>query len=219
MYVTISIVLVTAPPLVGCYVCTLCTCISRQPVCGYSAISVDCRELHVVPVSAPCCGLYVVLMHIPHSHSHTHTHTLTLTLTHSHSHTHTLTLTLSHPHSHTHTHTHTNTLTLTHSHLRRAMHVSMLYGGPAHIKVVCEWEPETKAQVFGVIPDPVPEPHDSVTELRHYYYQPLQTNLTDCLNIYTREETVSLNHLHHLHTVHHLTSTPSTYCTPSTSST
>ena len=66
----------------------------------------------------------------------------------------------------------------------------MLYGGPAHIKLVCEWEPETKAHVFGVIPDQLPEPHDTVLELRQYYSQPLQTSLTDSLNIYTREETV-----------------------------
>lgn len=69
--------------------------------------------------------------------------------------------------------------------------MSILYGGPAHIKLICEWEPETKAHVFGVIPDQVPEYHDSVMELRRYYQQPLQTTLTDSLKIYTREETVS----------------------------
>lgn len=44
--------------------------------------------------------------------------------------------------------------------------------------------------MFGVIPDQVPEYHDSVMELRRYYQQPLQTTLTDSLKIYTREETV-----------------------------
>lgn len=86
-----------------------------------------------------------------------------------------------------------STLFLLNTH--RALHVSILYGGPAHIKLICEWEPETKAHVFGVIPDPVPEPHDSVLELRRYYHQPLQTTLTDSLDIYTREETVSYRHL------------------------
>jgi ubiquitin C-terminal hydrolase len=73
----------------------------------------------------------------------------------------------------------------------KALNVSMLYGGPAHIKLVCEWEPETKAHVFGVIPDQVPEPHESVMELRRYYEQPLQTTLRDSLAIYTREETLN----------------------------
>lgn len=65
-----------------------------------------------------------------------------------------------------------------------------MYGGPAHIKVVAEWDPETKASVFGVVPDQVPEPHESVTELRQRYQAPLETSLRDCLKIYTREETV-----------------------------
>ena len=76
--------------------------------------------------------------------------------------------------------------------LHRAMNVSMVYGGPTHIKLVCEWEPQTKAEVFGVIPDQLHETHESVEELRQYYDQPLQTSLTDSLNIYTREETVSM---------------------------
>ena len=69
----------------------------------------------------------------------------------------------------------------------------MLYGGPAHIKLVAEWEPETKAGVFGVVPDDVPEPHESASELRQYYQQPLEVTLHDCLQIYTQEETVSLD--------------------------
>ena len=84
---------------------------------------------------------------------------------------------------------HSSVLSL--SPLHRAMNVSMVYGGPTHIKLVCEWEPETKAAVFGVVPDQHPMPHESVAELRQYYEQPLQTSLTDSLNIYTREETVS----------------------------
>jgi hypothetical protein len=70
----------------------------------------------------------------------------------------------------------------------KAMNVSMVYGGPTHIKLVCEWEPETKAAVFGVIPDQHPEPHESVTELRQYYEQPLQTSLTDSLNLHQRRD-------------------------------
>lgn len=76
----------------------------------------------------------------------------------------------------------------------RALHVSMLYGGPAHIKLVAEWEPEVKAKVFGVVADDIPEPHQSVQELRQCYQQPLTANLHDCLNIYTKEETVSSLH-------------------------
>ena len=71
----------------------------------------------------------------------------------------------------------------------------MLYGGPAHIKLVCEWEPETRARVFGVIPDLATEHHESVAELRQYYDHPLQTTLQESLGIYTREETVSWLHL------------------------
>lgn len=67
----------------------------------------------------------------------------------------------------------------------------MVYGGPAHIKLVCEWESDIKAHVFGAIPDLIPEPHESVMELRQYYNHPLQTSLTESLKIYTREETVS----------------------------
>ncbi len=69
--------------------------------------------------------------------------------------------------------------------------MSLLYGGPAHIKIVAEWEPETKAGVFGVVPDLVPQPHESVASLRDMYQAPLETSLRDCLKIYTREETVS----------------------------
>ena len=67
----------------------------------------------------------------------------------------------------------------------------MLYGGPAHLKLIAEWEMETKANVFGVVPDVIPEPHESVNELRQMYQQPLQCSLSDCLHIYTKEETVS----------------------------
>ena len=77
----------------------------------------------------------------------------------------------------------------------RALHVSMLYGGPAHIKLVAEWEPETKASVFGVVPDQVPDPHSSVMELRQSYQQPMNVTLSDCLGIYTQEETVSAGHM------------------------
>lgn len=75
--------------------------------------------------------------------------------------------------------------------ITRALEVSMLYGGPAHLKLIAEWEMETKANVFGVVPDVIPEPHESVNELIQVYQQPLQCSLTDCLHIYTKEETVS----------------------------
>lgn len=74
--------------------------------------------------------------------------------------------------------------------LYRALHVSMLYGGPAHVKLVAEWEPEVKARVFGIVPDEIPEPHQSVVELQQVYHQPLTASLDDCLKIYTKEETV-----------------------------
>lgn len=67
----------------------------------------------------------------------------------------------------------------------------MLYGGPAHIKLVAEWEPEMKARIFGVVADEVPEPHNSVVELQRIYQQPLTASLDDCLKIYTKEETVN----------------------------
>ena len=79
------------------------------------------------------------------------------------------------------------------SFLHRALEVSMLYGGPTHLKVIAEWEMETKANVFGVVPEIIPDPHDSVMELRQLYQQPLQCSLSDCLHIYTKEETVSEN--------------------------
>lgn len=68
----------------------------------------------------------------------------------------------------------------------------MLYGGPAHVKLVAEWEPEVKARVFGVVSDELPDPHHSVLELQRLYQQPLTASLDDCLQIYTKEETVSL---------------------------
>ena len=74
----------------------------------------------------------------------------------------------------------------------RALEVSMLYGGPTHLKLIAEWEMETKANVFGVVPEIIPDPHDSVMELRQLYQQPLQCSLSDCLHIYTKEETVSV---------------------------
>ena len=67
----------------------------------------------------------------------------------------------------------------------------MVYGGPTHLKLIAEWEMETKANVFGVVPDVIPEPHESVNELRQLYQQPLQYSLQECLQIYTKEETVS----------------------------
>jgi len=67
----------------------------------------------------------------------------------------------------------------------------MLYGGPSHIKLVAEWEPSVKARVFGVVPEIIPEPHPSVQQLREVYQQPLTASLQDCLNIYTKEETVT----------------------------
>ena len=67
----------------------------------------------------------------------------------------------------------------------------MLYGGPAHIKLVAEWDPEVKARVFGVVADDVPEPHHSVVDLQQEYQHPLTASLDDCLKIYTKEETVS----------------------------
>lgn len=73
----------------------------------------------------------------------------------------------------------------------KALHVSMLYGGPAHIKLVAEWDPEIKARVFGVVPDEVPEPHQSVMELQELYRQPLTATLNGCLKIYTKEETLN----------------------------
>lgn len=72
----------------------------------------------------------------------------------------------------------------------RALHVSMLYGGPSHIKLVAEWDPEVKARIFGVVPDEVPEPHHSVVELQRIYQPALTATLDDCLKIYTKEETV-----------------------------
>ena len=69
--------------------------------------------------------------------------------------------------------------------------MSMLYGGPAHIKIVAEWEPDAKQQLFGVMADEVPEPHRSVQELWQCYQQPLTASLHECLSIYTKEETVS----------------------------
>ena len=68
----------------------------------------------------------------------------------------------------------------------------MLYGGPTHLKVIAEREMETKANVFGVVPDIISDPHESVMELRHMCQQPLQCSLSDCLHIYTKEETVSV---------------------------
>ena len=73
----------------------------------------------------------------------------------------------------------------------RSLSVSTLYGGPAHIKIVAEWEPETKAGIFGVVPDEVPEMHASAKELNDFYRQPLEASLQDCLQMYTREEIVS----------------------------
>ena len=45
----------------------------------------------------------------------------------------------------------------------------MLYGGPTHLKVIAEREMETKANVFGVVLDIIPDPHESVMELRQMY--------------------------------------------------
>lgn len=60
------------------------------------------------------------------------------------------------------------------------------------MKLVAEWEPEIKARLFGVVPDELPAPHQSVLELQELYQQPLAASLSDCLKIYTKEETVKL---------------------------
>lgn len=72
-----------------------------------------------------------------------------------------------------------------------AISVSLLHGNPAHIKMVAEWDPTRKAELFGVIADEPPEHHESVAQQQQERAKYVEASLDDCLKVYTKTEKLS----------------------------
>ncbi|XP_078693001.1 ubiquitin carboxyl-terminal hydrolase 31-like [Branchiostoma floridae x Branchiostoma belcheri] len=61
-------------------------------------------------------------------------------------------------------------------------------GGMEHVKLVLEWEQETKACLFGNTCEEKVEELDSVRQQRTMQQQPLNVTLSDCFRLHTKEE-------------------------------
>ncbi|XP_014676632.1 PREDICTED: ubiquitin carboxyl-terminal hydrolase 31-like [Priapulus caudatus] len=58
---------------------------------------------------------------------------------------------------------------------------------PHHIKVILEWDPDTKQVVFSNVEDVIEE-HASVQQLKGRYQKQLSATLSECFDLYTEEE-------------------------------
>ncbi|XP_055368199.1 ubiquitin carboxyl-terminal hydrolase 43a isoform X2 [Betta splendens] len=61
-------------------------------------------------------------------------------------------------------------------------------GGPAHVKLVIEWEPKTKECVFGSIQEEVVKDAESVRNQQQQHLQQHNCTLDECFQLYTKEE-------------------------------
>ncbi|XP_066546365.1 ubiquitin carboxyl-terminal hydrolase 31 isoform X2 [Amia ocellicauda] len=61
-------------------------------------------------------------------------------------------------------------------------------GGPPHIKIVVEWDKETKDYLFGHTEDEYIPDAESVRVQREQHHQPQACTLTQCFQLYTKEE-------------------------------
>ncbi|XP_033907814.3 ubiquitin carboxyl-terminal hydrolase 31-like isoform X2 [Acipenser ruthenus] len=61
-------------------------------------------------------------------------------------------------------------------------------GGPPHVKVVVEWDKETKDYLFGHTEDEYVPDSESVHQQREQHHQPQTCTLSQCFQLYTKEE-------------------------------
>ncbi|CAG12220.1 unnamed protein product, partial [Tetraodon nigroviridis] len=61
-------------------------------------------------------------------------------------------------------------------------------GGPPHVKIVVEWDKETKDYLFGHTEDEYIPDAESVYRHREQHHQPQACTLAQCLQLYTKEE-------------------------------
>ncbi|XP_036381713.1 ubiquitin carboxyl-terminal hydrolase 31-like isoform X1 [Megalops cyprinoides] len=61
-------------------------------------------------------------------------------------------------------------------------------GGPPHVKIVVEWDKETKDYLFGHTEDEYIPDAESVRLQRELHHQPQTCSLAQCLQLYTKEE-------------------------------
>ncbi|XP_030063959.1 ubiquitin carboxyl-terminal hydrolase 43 [Microcaecilia unicolor] len=76
---------------------------------------------------------------------------------------------------------------LYHPAVDRALQFSGL-GGPAHVKLVLEWEPKTKERLFGNIQEEVVQDAESVGLQQQAHQQQHSCTLDECFQLYTKEE-------------------------------
>ncbi|CAC5375830.1 USP31 [Mytilus coruscus] len=72
----------------------------------------------------------------------------------------------------------------------RAMSMCRDEYGPQHLKLVAEWEPAVQSRVIADENNRVDE-HNSFKRLRHSSQQPFRVSLDNCLQLFTKEETLS----------------------------
>ncbi|CAK8696346.1 unnamed protein product [Clavelina lepadiformis] len=61
-------------------------------------------------------------------------------------------------------------------------------GGPMHIKLVAEWDTDTKSGIFEKFPEEKVEVQDSVRLQRVLHQQPVTCTLEECFDLHTQEE-------------------------------
>ncbi|MBN3294546.1 UBP31 hydrolase, partial [Polypterus senegalus] len=61
-------------------------------------------------------------------------------------------------------------------------------GGPPHVKIIVEWDKETKDYLFGHTEDEYVPDSESVRQQREIHHQPQACTLTQCFQLYTKEE-------------------------------
>ncbi|XP_064862548.1 ubiquitin carboxyl-terminal hydrolase 31-like [Oncorhynchus nerka] len=69
-------------------------------------------------------------------------------------------------------------------------------GGPPHVKIVVEWDKETKDYLFGLNEEEYIPDAESVYLHREQHHQPQACTLAQCLQLYTKEEQVTLECTH-----------------------
>uniref|UniRef100_A0A674J9N3 ubiquitinyl hydrolase 1 n=1 Tax=Terrapene triunguis TaxID=2587831 RepID=A0A674J9N3_9SAUR len=76
---------------------------------------------------------------------------------------------------------------LYHPAVDRALQFSGL-GGPPHVKLVVEWDPNTKERLFGSIQEEVVQDTESVRLQQQAHQQQHSCTLDECFQLYTKEE-------------------------------
>ncbi|XP_075756058.1 ubiquitin carboxyl-terminal hydrolase 31 isoform X2 [Pelodiscus sinensis] len=62
------------------------------------------------------------------------------------------------------------------------------HGGTAHVKLVVEWDRETKDYLFVTVEDEYVPDSESVRQQRELHHQPQSCSLSQCFQLYTKEE-------------------------------